>query len=110
MRTAPFCPSTPDNPTGCSCNANCTNGCLYELTSDPTEHVELSAKYPERTAALIQRFEELKESAFLPVRCTGCDDGWGNVACGKSINGVACDDPRACEMATGEYGGFCERH
>ena len=72
----------------CSCNA----GCLYEIKSDPTEHVELSAKYPAKVRVMTRRIEELKETAFTPVRCgPECDDGFGNIACGS------CGDPRACE-------------
>ena len=48
--------------------------------------------------AMKRRIEELKESAFTPVRCTGCDDGFGNIACGPKN----CHDARACEVAMGE--------
>ena len=45
----------------------------------------------------MERIEELKQSAFTPVRCQGCDDGFGNIAC----TNPACAHPKACEMATG---------
>ena len=48
-----------------------------------------------------RRIEELKETAFVPVRCgPECDDGMGNIACG------GCGDPRACETALFKNGGF----
>ena len=72
------------------------------MRSDPTEHHELSAQYPERVVAMTRRIEELKETAFTPVRCSDvCDDGFGNIACGKN-----CGDPRACATAQAN-GGFC---
>ena len=51
--------------------------------------------------ALTRRIEELRESAFLPVRCQ-CDDGFGGISCNKGD----CEDKRACEMVDERYGGF----
>ena len=51
----------------------------------------------------MERIEELKQSAFTPVHCQGCDDGFGNIAC----TNPACAHPKACEMAMGPFGGFC---
>ena len=57
----------------------------------------------------------IKQTAFLPVRCTGCDDGFGGRACTvtNSTDGPAghalessCAAPAACERAAGLYGGF----
>ena len=71
--------------------------------SDPLEHTELSATMPAKVASLTKRIEELKQSAFVPVRCGDqCDDGFGNIACGPT----ACHDSRACEVAMGANGGF----
>ena len=75
---------------------------LYEVRGDPLEHTEISAQYPAKVVAMRKRLEELKETAFTPVRCSDvCDDGFGNIACGKN-----CGDPRACATAQAN-GGFC---
>ena len=117
---SPSCPTA-------ECFTDCNDGCLYEVSSaasqcpsappsdlpypqvrgDPNEHTELSAEYPEIKAALTKRIEELKESAFVPVRCTGCDDGFGGIMCGTA-SGIGCQYPAACEMAMSSkaYGGF----
>ena len=86
------------------------DGCLYEVRSDPNEHHELSGGDPlcggscgKIKSFLMERIEELKQSAFTPVRCQGCDDGFGNIAC----TNPACAHPKACEMAMGPFGGFC---
>ena len=55
-----------------------------QVRKDPYEYHELSAQFPEKVRELMRRVEELKESAFTPVRCTGCDDGFGNIACDPS--------------------------
>ena len=44
----------------------CTH-CDAVLGSDPTEHHELTAQYPEKVNAMKKRLEELKETAFTPV-------------------------------------------
>ena len=64
-------------------------GLLYppQVRKDPYEYHELSAQYPEKVMELTRRVEELKQSAFTPVRCTGCDDGFGNIACDPAGNG-----------------------
>ena len=80
---------------------NCSDGCLYEVRSDPEERTELTSKYPEKVEAMTKRLEELKETAFTPVRCT-CDDGFGGISCG----GISCADARACETANGPNKGF----
>ena len=51
--------------------------CCLQVRADPTEHHELSKLYPERVFAMKRRIEELKETAFTPVRCgPECDDGY----------------------------------
>jgi len=99
-------PPDPCPPNG---DTDCNAGCLYEVRSDPTEHKPLHTLYPEKVQAMIKRIEELKETAFTPVRCSidACDDGYGNIACGAAAagGGSSCADPRACEAAN-RNGGF----
>ena len=74
---------------------------------DPTEHHEVTAQYPQIVMAMKKRIEELKDTAFTPVRCAGCDDGYGGIACGSAAagGGSSCADKRACERAHAN-GGF----
>ena len=95
-----MCPT--DDPCPPGGETDCSDGCLYEVRSDPTEHHELvGQQYAAKKYALTKRIEELKESAFTPVRCT-CDDGFGGISCG----GASCADTRACDTALGKNGGF----
>lgn len=77
------CPST----AGLPGVTNCTAGCLYNVRTDPYEYHDISAQYPEKVVELTHRIEELKQSAFTPVRCTGCDDGFGQISCDPAGNG-----------------------
>ena len=63
-------------------------GCLFELRSDPTEHVDLaaSASHAEVLRGLVGRLGELQASLFNPDR--------------------GAKDPRACDVARSRYGGF----
>eukprot|EP01047_Picozoa_sp_COSAG01_P055986 COSAG01_NODE_6293_length_3751_cov_1.697700_7_plen_181_part_00 len=92
--------------------SNCSHGCLYKVKTDPYEYQDVAAQNPEMVSKLSHRLEELRETAFLPVRCT-CDDGFGGVACTsgpkKHADGgpiTSCDDARSCENAMGIWGGF----
>ena len=84
------------------CCAPLNPRCRGVTVAHRLEHTELSQGMPEKVAALTRRIEELKQSAFTPVRCTGCDDGFGNIACGAQ----SCHDARACEVAMNSNGGF----
>ena len=59
----------------------------YEYLAGLCRYHEISAQYPEKVAELTRRVEELKQSAFTPVRCTGCDDGYGGISCDPAGNG-----------------------
>lgn len=65
---------------------HCSDGCLFELRSDPLEANDVSAANPSRVAAMRTKLMGYEATAFNPHR------------------GV--DDPAACEMAEGQYGGF----
>jgi len=61
-------------------------GCLFNIAEDPTEHQEVSSKYPDIQKKLFDRITELSKSVFSPNR--------GEV------------DPKACQAAVNVYGGF----
>lgn len=62
-------------------------GCLFELRSDPTEHVNLVAREPARAQAMLARLREASATTFSPDR--GVPDSAG-----------------ACQAAMSNYGGF----
>jgi hypothetical protein len=64
-------------------------------------YTDLAPLHPEIVERMLRRLEELRESAFLPIRCQ-CEDGFGGISC----NAGGCADKRACEMVTEKYGGF----
>jgi hypothetical protein len=69
-----------------NCSALPGGGCLFELSADPTEHNELGAAKPDKLSALLGEMAAAQEKVFSPDR------------------GLV--DKRACEAATGRYGGF----
>ena len=86
---------------------------------DPTEHHNVAHVYPEKVAEMLNRMDEIKQTAVLPVRCMceggPCDDGYGGVACSvtnKTDNAEGYKlskeyaSPAACGIAQGEYQGF----
>ena len=65
---------------------DCSHGCLYNLTEDPTEHHDLSAQLPLIVTQMRGRIEQLNRTTFSPHR----------------------GEPNAvgCEVALQFYGGF----
>ena len=51
-----------------SITQNCSEGCLFEVMSDPTEHVEISAQHPEVVTELKARLEAVEATAWVPNR------------------------------------------
>ena len=49
---------------------NCSQGCLYEVLADPTEHHEISAAHPQIVAELRTRLEAAEALAWIPERGT----------------------------------------
>ena len=85
--TGPSYPNTSSNMSAWTTTMDCETGCLYNLTEDPTEHVDLSASLPAIVASMKERIEALNRTTFSPRR------------------GEA--SPLGCEVALGVYGGFC---
>merc|ERR1712029_374976 len=42
----------------------CPNGCLYNISADPTEHVDLSGKFPHIASKLRKRLDTLGDTVF----------------------------------------------
>ena len=76
---------------------NCSAGCLYDLTRDPSESDDLAVKRPADLARLLAAFDALREGFY------DNDD--------NAINAALCergraDVPCACKVAVEKYGGF----
>eukprot|EP00038_Savillea_parva_P001046 m.100915 g.100915 ORF g.100915 m.100915 type:complete len:619 (+) comp10367_c0_seq1:74-1930(+) len=67
--------------------ADCTSGCLYNLTADPTEHVDIASKHPEIVATLRKQLDTANATVFSPNR-------------GQP------DTKLACSVALSHYHGF----
>ena len=74
--------------------ANCQHGCLYNLTQDYTEHVDISSSNQDIVNSMRERLKELK-SGFYSNNETGID------SCPKNVN-----EPCACWMAANKYNGY----
>lgn len=61
------------------------DGCLFELSSDPTEHVNLAEQLPQVRASMMDVLKKHNSTVFAPNR-------------GK-------EDPGACEAALSKYNG-----
>jgi len=74
---------------------DCEEGCLYDVESDPGEHVNRAADNPTLTAFLHSRLHELKQSYWE-------DPHVHKEVCPSDTNGLEC----ACWMAIHFHGGF----
>ena len=84
--TGPHFPNTTTKPGDWDTTADCTSGCLFNLTSDPTEHYDIAKANPATVAQMKARIAEINATAFSPQRGTA--------------------DPSGCEVALQRYGGF----
>jgi len=83
----PFYPNISTNwDSGLSIEICGTAGCLFNIIEDPTEHNEISAKFPEVVASLKTRMAAIEKTVFKPDR--------GTV------------DPQACQAALNTYKGY----
>ena len=55
-------------PPGCSSGGACKLGCLYNLTADPTEHVDLALELPDLTRTMYSRLEAFSATLYDPYR------------------------------------------
>lgn len=70
---------------GFACSAPHKVGCLFNVTSDPTEHEDLALSRPGDLQRLLAKLRNASSGFFNPARGDG--------------------DPRACEQAVGPYRG-----
>merc|ERR1712217_98415 len=68
------------------CGNTTKTGCLYNIIEDPGEHQNLATQKPKIFNGMIERIAEINKGFFDPDR--------GH------------DDPNACKLAMGRYGGF----
>eukprot|EP01064_Diplonema_japonicum_P008406 TRINITY_DN15861_c0_g1_i1.p1 TRINITY_DN15861_c0_g1~~TRINITY_DN15861_c0_g1_i1.p1 ORF type:complete len:522 (+),score=73.66 TRINITY_DN15861_c0_g1_i1:57-1622(+) len=68
------------------CGDTASTGCLYDIFSDPTEHINLAPTHPEVWKQLKDRMDLQSKGLFSPDRGS--------------------PDPTACEAALGVYQGF----
>lgn len=78
MWTGPYYPNTtgqqplyPDSPSNMftgTFSYNCTNGCLFDVFADPTEHDDLASSKPDIRDQLYDRLMQLNEGNFNPER------------------------------------------
>jgi arylsulfatase A-like enzyme len=75
--TGPYYPNATtkwnDTAYNCGIPPNNGTGCLFNILSDPTEHVDLASTSPDIVAAMLARINEYQATAFSPNR--GTDDG-----------------------------------
>ena len=69
-----------------TCGRELRHGCLFNITADPEERTNLAAALPDAWAAMLKRVDAAQAEVYSPRR-------------GKK-------DKRACEAATGRYGGW----
>jgi arylsulfatase I/J len=67
--------------------ADCRRGCLYDLSNDPNEHVDLAPSKPDIVAKLRSRLESINSTVFSPDR-------------GPPLGHLK------CQVAVEKYGGF----
>jgi len=68
------------------CGETPKHGCLFNIKTDPTEHHNIAAENPELFKDMLARAKEYEKNVFSPHR--------------------GLNDPKACELAMGRYGGF----
>lgn len=83
---------------------DCREGCLYNVATDPGEHVDLASADPTRVQQMKSRLQELRRGFYD-------NDERGVDSCPKDFvmkGGDGSDDnlPCACWMAVNYYGGF----
>lgn len=84
--TGPVYPNT-TTPSGIAAKERCgDSGCLYDISNDPEERVNLATKMPSVLKDMQKRLEGYRKTHFSPDR--------GN------------DSPNACKVAIDQYGGF----
>jgi len=92
--TGPIYPNSSSPTMNVDVNLKCTNGCLFDLVNDPTEHSDIAKANPDLVANMTARLKDLR-TGFFTNKETGED------SCPPNI-GTEC----ACYAAVNYYGNF----
>ena len=84
--TGPHSPNATTNRNTMQIIEDCGDGCLFNIKTDPTEHVNLATKMPDVLVEMQKKLKKYQETHFNPDR-------------GKKA-------PEACNAAINKYGGF----
>jgi arylsulfatase B len=90
--------SSPASPVDPGPSLNCSQGCLFDVVADPTEHNDVAAQHPAIVAALTARLVELRKGFF-----TNQDDFSATTVCPANMGNVT---PCGCWAAINVYGGY----
>jgi hypothetical protein len=66
--TGPDFPNKTSNANAWNTARDCSQGCLYNLTEDHTEHVDLASALPLLASQMRERLEQINRTAFSPAR------------------------------------------
>jgi hypothetical protein len=120
--TGPDFPNKTSNANAWNTARDCSQGCLYNLTEDHTEHVDLASALPLLASQMRERLEQINRTAFSPARgpnrcaadataralpklAKGAHSALSMLVCARAR---ACDwrSPLGCAVALEKYGGF----
>eukprot|EP01084_Bolivina_argentea_P151763 264864_1 len=76
---------------------DCSNGCLFDVVNDMTEHIDLASKNQQKVQDMIDTLNKLKKGFY-----NNSDDLKKDESCPKNIGGMQC----ACWMAVNKYHGY----
>jgi arylsulfatase A-like enzyme len=91
--------SSVNNPVDPGPKLLCPNGCLFDVVSDMTEHVDVAAQHPDVVASMTARLKELSQSFF-----DNSDDFTATSVCPPGV--VNASSPCACWAAINIWGGY----
>lgn len=74
---------------------DCSQGCLFNVATDPGEHRNVASAQPKRVEAMKKRLHDLRQGFYE-------NDDRGIDSCPHNTNSMPC----ACWMAVNHYGGF----
>jgi len=90
--------SSPASPVDPGPSLNCSQGCLFDIIADPTEHNDVATQHPAVVASLTARLAELRKGFF-----TNADDFSATTVCPANMGNVT---PCGCWAALNVWGGY----
>ena len=67
---SPMYPNGTSDPS-CNTTIDCSEGCLFNIFDDPSEHTNLAQSQPEKLQEMIQLLAQLNQTYFDPIRSGG---------------------------------------